>query len=80
MAVLRVTSCDYQPIHDRCILSVDVFYPDDESREGRTYFVFAPPREITDQKQMMNFIELDILSQRDALPDWNGVSWKSTRV
>jgi hypothetical protein len=80
VAVMRVTSCDFSIVHKRCILSVDVFYPSEEDREGRTYLVLADPKDIATLDDMQLYIEQDIISQREAVPNWSGVVWNSTRV
>jgi len=80
VAVMRVTSCDFSVTQDRCILSVDVFYPDDADKEPRTFIVIATRQDITDVNAMKEFVEKDILSQRQAIPNWSGMSWKTTRV
>ena len=80
MAVIRITDSAYQPIIDRCILSVDVFYSDDPENGSRSFIVVAPGSELLTESTMKAFIEQNILSQQTALPNWTGSSWKSQRV
>jgi len=80
MALLRITSCDYQPAHDRYMLGVDCFYPDDMDKEDRTYLIIASLADICTQEKLYQYIEQNILAQRNIAPSWVGVTWKSTRV
>lgn len=75
MAVIRITDCAFQPMIDRCILSVDVFTEDD----SRTYCIIASSSDILTEASMRAYIEQNIELQHKALPDWTGSSWKSTR-
>lgn len=74
MAVIRVTDCVYQPMIDRCILSVDVFADD-----LHTYIIIAPSIDILTEQQMKEYVEQNILAQQKALPNWTGSTWKSTK-
>jgi len=80
MAVIRIIDSVFQPMIQRCILTVDVFTSDDPENDAHTYIVVADSKELLTQEDMRKYIEDNILSQRAALPDWTGSSWKSTRV
>jgi hypothetical protein len=80
MAQLRITSCVYQPLADRYMLTVDCFYPNELDQEDRVYLIIASSHDISTSDKMKTFIENDILLQRSASPNWVGEMWKSTRV
>lgn len=80
MAVIRIIDSVFQPIINRCILTVDVFTSDDPDNGSHTYIIVAENKDLLTQEAMQKYIEDNILSQRTALPDWTGSSWKSMRV
>lgn len=80
MALLRITHIDQHTLTDRHMIVVDVFYPDDETKEDHTYLVIAPSRELTTSERLHDFVEQDIILQRTATPSWVGEMWKSTTL
>ena len=80
MAVMRISSCDYSPIHNQFILVVDVYRTTPEDIDGRSYFILAPVHEVADKQTMQTFVERNIAAQQVAAPDWTGTEWKTTLV
>lgn len=78
-ALIRIISCDYSPMSDRLNMHVEVIHPEDSDLD-RAYIVVAPVKSVRDENELKQYIEDDITSQRQAVPNWSGVSWKSTRV
>ena len=80
MALLRITQMDQHALTDRYMIVVDVFYPDDETKEDHTYLVIAPAHEITTSDKLRAYVEQDIILQRTATPNWIGEVWKSATL
>lgn len=78
-AIIRIVDSSYNIITDQVIFSVEVRYPEDIDLDR--VFVVVAPRNLTFKKDTLTrFIEDDIISQREAFPNWVGVNWRSTRV
>lgn len=78
-SIIRVVECSYNTITDQVILSLDVRHPSDSDLD-RCYVVVAPSKEVRTQEALQSFVESDILSQREATPNWTGVSWRSMKI
>lgn len=79
MALLRIVSCDYNVLVDSFVLSVDALYSEDDTKD-RNFLVTAPRKDVLTLPDLKVYVEEEIASQRTTVPNWTGVTWKSTRI